>query len=257
MQVFIVDGHIGHKDFFGNKNITCFHHIFGQRADFYSVNNDIILVKSYWNGQGTIWKFSEILTLNLMGLCQLWSAGHTLFNGRKLNKSSDTISQKKIFFSDMDPFENESSDNKWNEIIIVNNFFFQVSLYNFELWLSNTGTVLEINKVLVTSLYNNDIKTNLIPKSIASRTSVLHSTQILYLSSLLPSVYRNQWRFLFSTRTHGESFSTMMRHILNQGPTLVIIKDSKEYIFGGFASDSWSTGPKFVGKFLFYVLLCF
>lgn len=58
---------------------------------------------------------------------------------------------------------------------------------------------------------------------------------------------QGKWRFLFSSRMHGESFSTMLGRILSQGPTVIIIEDSNGFVFGGFSTDSWAVSPNFAG----------
>nr|CAD7569365.1 unnamed protein product [Timema californicum] len=77
--------------------------------------------------------------------------------------------------------------------------------------------------------------------------STLSLADILYLNLSLPRKLRSEWRFLFSTAVHGESFSKMLGHIMGQGPTLVIVKDTGGHVFGGFASESWKLGPNFLG----------
>lgn len=51
---------------------------------------------------------------------------------------------------------------------------------------------------------------------------------------------------LFAFRLSGQ--------IVNQGPTLLIIRDKDEHMFGGFAPATWTLNPNFVGdasSFLF------
>ncbi|KAK6643977.1 hypothetical protein RUM43_000242 [Polyplax serrata] len=84
--------------------------------------------------------------------------------------------------------------------------------------------------------------------------SILNLCKIMFLNSELPIDYQHKWRPLFSTEVHGESFSKLSGQILNQGPTLIIIKDKDGYVFGGFAPSSWSLSPIFSGdsrSFLF------
>jgi hypothetical protein len=79
-------------------------------------------------------------------------------------------------------------------------------------------------------------------------------SQILFINSNLPTALQSKWRFLFSSQIHGESFSTLLGRIMDQGPTVIIVEDSNGYIFGGFATNSWSLSPNFVGddhSFLF------
>ncbi|XP_061678314.1 MTOR-associated protein MEAK7 isoform X5 [Syngnathoides biaculeatus] len=79
---------------------------------------------------------------------------------------------------------------------------------------------------------------------------------IMFLASQLPDRYSAPWRLVFSTLVHGESFTRMVGGLTKCGPTLLLIKDSKGYIFGGFASLSWEVRPQFHGDsrcFLFSV----
>ncbi|KAF9926500.1 hypothetical protein FBU30_003939 [Linnemannia zychae] len=64
------------------------------------------------------------------------------------------------------------------------------------------------------------------------------------------------FRLLFSSKTSGASFSTLLQTISYQGPTLVIMKDEDGYIFGAYADQDWEQGPKFYGTdrtFLFTI----
>ncbi|KAF9157552.1 hypothetical protein DFQ26_008610 [Actinomortierella ambigua] len=64
------------------------------------------------------------------------------------------------------------------------------------------------------------------------------------------------FRLLFSSKTSGASFSTLLQKILYQGPTIMIMKDEDGYIFGAYADADWEQGPKFYGtdrSFLFTI----
>lgn len=63
---------------------------------------------------------------------------------------------------------------------------------------------------------------------------------------------QSEWSLLFSTRIHGLSFTSMLGKITNKGPTVIIVEDTKQNIFGGFASDGWRLGPKFFGKWTYF-----
>ncbi|KAF9149159.1 hypothetical protein BG015_009061 [Linnemannia schmuckeri] len=63
-------------------------------------------------------------------------------------------------------------------------------------------------------------------------------------------------KLLFSSKTSGASFSTLLQKITYQGPTLVVMKDEDGYIFGAYADQDWEQGPKFYGtdrSFLFTI----
>ncbi|XP_078066737.1 MTOR-associated protein MEAK7 isoform X3 [Mustelus asterias] len=70
---------------------------------------------------------------------------------------------------------------------------------------------------------------------------------VLYLNTYLPSERQDQWQMLFSSQFHGESFTRFCSLILHKGPSLLVIKDSDGYVFGGFASHSWDARPQFQG----------
>jgi hypothetical protein len=65
------------------------------------------------------------------------------------------------------------------------------------------------------------VRVPVLPAASASFLSVL---DVLFLNAALPHDLQNSWRQLFSTAVHGESFSKLIGAIVNQGPTLVIVK---------------------------------
>lgn len=79
--------------------------------------------------------------------------------------------------------------------------------------------------------------------------TLLDIASMLTLNATLPATLRHRWRLLFSTKTHGESFQSLLHQITHQGPTLVIIKDSDGHVFGGFASASWAIKSQFEGSY--------
>ncbi|CAH0550283.1 unnamed protein product [Brassicogethes aeneus] len=91
---------------------------------------------------------------------------------------------------------------------------------------------------------------------IPSYPSILDLNQIVFVNAHLPQLgtVLAEWRFLFSSEIHGESFSTLLGRIVNQGPSVLILEDKGGHVFGGFASSNWELGPKFYGddsSFLF------
>ncbi|XP_048828320.1 MTOR-associated protein MEAK7 isoform X2 [Brienomyrus brachyistius] len=86
--------------------------------------------------------------------------------------------------------------------------------------------------------------------------SILDLPLLLFLAPQLPDTKGAPWRLLFSSRLHGESFTRLLRGCTGQGPSLLLIRDTDGYTFGGFASQSWDTRPQFQGDsccFLFSV----
>ncbi|XP_067854212.1 MTOR-associated protein MEAK7 isoform X2 [Heptranchias perlo] len=77
--------------------------------------------------------------------------------------------------------------------------------------------------------------------------TVMDIPSVIFLHTNLPSELQSQWKLIFSSQTHGESFSRFSGQILHKGPSILVIKDSDGYIFGGFASHSWDVKPQFQG----------
>lgn len=85
---------------------------------------------------------------------------------------------------------------------------------------------------------------------------LLELPTLMFLTPQLPDSYSAPWRLVFSTRLHGESFTRMVAGLTKRGPTLLLIRDTKGHVFGGFASHAWELKPQFQGDsrcFLFTV----
>jgi len=96
----------------------------------------------------------------------------------------------------------------------------------------------------------------LLPKLPLGNKTSLSLLQVIFLNTHLPHELRHLWRPLFNTDIHGESFSKFTGCISSQGPTIIVVWDEQNNVFGGFATESWKMGPKFVGKpesFLFHL----
>uniref|UniRef100_A0A3Q4B839 MTOR-associated protein MEAK7 n=1 Tax=Mola mola TaxID=94237 RepID=A0A3Q4B839_MOLML len=86
--------------------------------------------------------------------------------------------------------------------------------------------------------------------------SLLDIPTVMFLAPQLPDRYSAPWRLVFSTQLHGESFTRMVAGLMTRGPTLLLIKDTKGHVFGGFASHAWEIKPQFQGDsrcFLFTI----
>ncbi|XP_053742096.1 MTOR-associated protein MEAK7 isoform X1 [Synchiropus splendidus] len=87
--------------------------------------------------------------------------------------------------------------------------------------------------------------------------SLLDLPTIVFLAPLLPERLSAPWRLVFSTQLHGESFTRLVAALTGHGPNLLVIKDTKGHVFGGFASCSWEVKPQFQGDsrcFLFTIV---
>ncbi|KAK0096558.1 hypothetical protein PV326_005179 [Microctonus aethiopoides] len=140
-----------------------------------------------------------------------------------------------------------------------------LTMDKIESWFSQCATFKEIQSHVFQCLFlvsqkkgDKNITTrvndlNLLPickglENIPHFPSILGLGDVLFLNLSLPHELRDQWRFLFSSQVHGESFSTMLGRISMQGATIIIIQDTNNHIFGAFAPDNWSLSPNFTGN---------
>ncbi|XP_066965355.1 MTOR-associated protein MEAK7-like [Macrobrachium rosenbergii] len=77
--------------------------------------------------------------------------------------------------------------------------------------------------------------------------TMLSAAEVMFLNGALPMNLQSEWRFIFSTTTHGWSFSIFMKQIVGKGPTIIVIEDQSGNKFGGYASVSWEVRPQFHG----------
>ena len=80
-------------------------------------------------------------------------------------------------------------------------------------------------------------------------SKLLTKESIKELWDCVPNRFRYDYdlRKMFSTDTNGTSLITFYSKLRNQQPSLIIIRDENQYIFGGFASMSWEFNPVFYG----------
>uniref|UniRef100_A0A914W7V8 MTOR-associated protein MEAK7 n=1 Tax=Plectus sambesii TaxID=2011161 RepID=A0A914W7V8_9BILA len=86
--------------------------------------------------------------------------------------------------------------------------------------------------------------------------SLLLVPSLFFLNQHLPNEHRRQWKLLFNSRVHGESFSKLANQTGGHGACVILVKSSDGCLFGAFASDGFVMGPSFVGderSFLFTI----
>ncbi|KAK0584598.1 hypothetical protein LWI29_015932 [Acer saccharum] len=76
-----------------------------------------------------------------------------------------------------------------------------------------------------------------------------------HIGGVLSQQELEEWKLLYHSAVNGSSFSTFLGNISNDdGPTVLIIKDKKGCIYGGYASQTWERHGDFYGdmkSFLF------
>lgn len=80
-------------------------------------------------------------------------------------------------------------------------------------------------------------------------TGVLTLEQVAYLDHVLPLTCQLcRWSLLYSTEAHGSSLDTLLLLAKGQSPSLLVVKDEKGNVFGGFASDEWHRAAQYYGN---------
>ncbi|CAK9023667.1 unnamed protein product [Durusdinium trenchii] len=57
-----------------------------------------------------------------------------------------------------------------------------------------------------------------------------------------------QWVLRYTPKAHGVSLATMFRNLAERKKTIIIIQDTEDYIFGGFATSAWEPCGRFYGS---------
>jgi len=77
---------------------------------------------------------------------------------------------------------------------------------------------------------------------------------ILLGSKVSPLMRMREWDVIFGTSKDGISFRTFFFNTQKFNPTIILVKDTKGIVFGGFASERWHPNNRFYGtgeSFLF------
>lgn len=120
-------------------------------------------------------------------------------------------------------------------------------------WLQGNYLLGLLHRALITTLYCVPLKLNLLPainiqqKLKQSFKTILDLEWIMFLKNSLPPDCQDSWRLLFSSSSNGESFQLLSSAIIDQGCTILIVKDNSGNVFGGFVSQPWLLKPKFYG----------
>ncbi|CAD8056809.1 unnamed protein product [Paramecium sonneborni] len=71
-----------------------------------------------------------------------------------------------------------------------------------------------------------------------SNSEIVTRDKFISISTHLPSLYKGQkWQCIYSSIQHGSSIKTLMRKSENQLPSILLIKDLDQYLFGAYISD--------------------
>ncbi|KAL2554232.1 TLD-domain containing nucleolar protein [Forsythia ovata] len=86
---------------------------------------------------------------------------------------------------------------------------------------------------------------------------LLRTEHAWHIGGALPQHDLDEWKLLYHSAVHGQSFNTFLGNIQNdEGPTVLVIKDKEGYVYGGYASQPWARHADFYGNmksFLFQI----
>ena len=83
----------------------------------------------------------------------------------------------------------------------------------------------------------------------SEKSKVLNDGQMQVLSYHLPGTCRlSQWQLLFTTRRDGYSHFTFFEKLSNMPETILVVKDTKGYVFGAFLTEEWHRSSNFYDR---------
>ncbi|GMR54294.1 hypothetical protein PMAYCL1PPCAC_24489 [Pristionchus mayeri] len=85
------------------------------------------------------------------------------------------------------------------------------------------------------------------------KTSLLSRSAQVVLRAHIPVEYRQTWQLLFSSNEHGSSFAQLTHQVDGQGPCFVVVKTTKNRVFGCYASHGFHVGPTYLGDTLCFL----
>lgn len=82
----------------------------------------------------------------------------------------------------------------------------------------------------------------------SSSSELLNEELVRCLTSAIPPRFRHTtWNMLYSTDKHGFSLQTLYRKAAGIVPTVMVIQDGSDFVFGCYCSEAWKMGPRFYG----------
>ena len=83
----------------------------------------------------------------------------------------------------------------------------------------------------------------------SAKSVILSDLQLSNLISCFPSFYRSsEWKRVFNRDEDGCSLITFFQNTRDYDTTVMLVKDSQGYIFGGFCTEAWKCCYRFFGN---------
>eukprot|EP00850_Spirogloea_muscicola_P020047 SM000206S06256 [mRNA] locus=s206:41506:44839:- [translate_table: standard] len=78
---------------------------------------------------------------------------------------------------------------------------------------------------------------------------VLKDNHFRALAAALPARYRlSTWVLLYSMSRDGISLKTLYRKVVRKGPSILVIRDTRQHVFGCFTSEEWKVATRYYGN---------
>jgi len=88
----------------------------------------------------------------------------------------------------------------------------------------------------------------MIPK-IQGESQILNLEQFTELINCAPELYQTlDWQLIYSTALDGTSYHNLLRRTQNEYPTLIVIKDENDFVFGAYCSNELWFSDNFYGN---------
>ncbi|XP_014271611.1 uncharacterized protein [Halyomorpha halys] len=88
----------------------------------------------------------------------------------------------------------------------------------------------------------------MVPFPISSTRTILDITHIVMLTAFIGGgVESYEWQMLYNVK-EDFSWSQFESAVLRKGPTIILLRDRENWVFGGYASSSWKVSSKFYGN---------
>jgi len=81
-----------------------------------------------------------------------------------------------------------------------------------------------------------------VPPRLKSSSDIIADDDVTHLCMYLPRRYTTtDWNLLYSPQKHGYSINTFYSKLKDKGPTILMIRDTNQFVFGAFLSESWKS----------------
>ncbi|CAA0842974.1 TLD-domain containing nucleolar protein [Striga hermonthica] len=128
-----------------------------------------------------------------------------------------------------------------------------MSLEDFRKWCTLLPAVRKFLGSLLMPADSGSQVPRLLYQDIDPNQILMRSEYAWHIGGALSPTELDDWKLLYHSSLHGQSFNTFLGH-MPDGPTVLVVKDREGCIYGGYASQAWERHADFYGdmrSFLF------